>query len=42
VLLPGGEHGTDLLRADSPQRKHVESLIAGFVEQALRPRPGQQ
>jgi pimeloyl-ACP methyl ester carboxylesterase len=42
VLVPGGEHGTDILRADNPQRQHVEAIIAGFVELALRPAPKRQ
>jgi pimeloyl-ACP methyl ester carboxylesterase len=33
-LVPGTEHGTDLLRADSPVRKRVEDLISRFVASA--------
>jgi hypothetical protein len=36
VLVPGGEHGTDLLRRDSPQREHLERLIVDFVKKADR------
>jgi alpha-beta hydrolase superfamily lysophospholipase len=35
VLLPGSEHGTDLLRARNPLHERVEQVILGFVEQAL-------
>ena len=42
ALVPGDDHGTDYLRAGNPQRRHVERLIAGFVELALRPGPGRQ
>jgi uncharacterized protein len=33
-LLPGSEHGTDLLRARNPQRRRVEHLIVSFVDEA--------
>jgi pimeloyl-ACP methyl ester carboxylesterase len=34
-LVPGSDHGTDLLRPGNPQRKQVERLIASFVEQTV-------
>jgi pimeloyl-ACP methyl ester carboxylesterase len=33
-LLPGSEHGTDLLQPRNPLRGRVEDLIVAFVEQA--------
>jgi pimeloyl-ACP methyl ester carboxylesterase len=35
VLVPGSEHGTDLLRPVNPLHERVERLILRFVEQAL-------
>jgi predicted alpha/beta hydrolase len=34
ALVPGSDHGTDLLKAGNPLRRRVENLIVGFVEQA--------
>jgi uncharacterized protein len=36
-LVPGTEHGTDLLLPSSPQRKPIESVILRFVTQAAPP-----
>jgi hypothetical protein len=33
-LLPGSDHGTDLLRAGNPARKRVEELIVQYVKEA--------
>jgi dienelactone hydrolase len=33
-LLPGSDHGTDLLRAESPLRERTEKLIAGYLDEA--------
>ena len=32
VLVPGSDHGTDLLRPGGPQREHVEAVIERFLE----------
>jgi len=37
-LLPGSEHGTDLLRVDDLLRKRVESLLLGFVDEVASDR----
>jgi pimeloyl-ACP methyl ester carboxylesterase len=42
VLVPGDDHGTDLLRPGNPERKPLERLITGYVELALRPGRGRQ
>ena len=34
-LVPGFDHGTDLLRRDNPLHEQVMTLIARFVEQVL-------
>ncbi len=36
-LVPGSEHGTDLLRPDNPLRRRVTSLIVRFLEFAMPP-----
>jgi pimeloyl-ACP methyl ester carboxylesterase len=36
-LVPGSDHGTDLLSAGNPQRKRVMRLIATFLEAAAPP-----
>jgi pimeloyl-ACP methyl ester carboxylesterase len=34
-LVPGSDHGTDLLKPGNPLRRRVERLVVGFVEQSL-------
>jgi hypothetical protein len=37
VLVPGSDHGTDLLRPGNPNRRVVESAIVSFLETAAPP-----
>ncbi len=36
LLVPGSDHGTDLLQSRNPQRRRIESAITAFVAQAER------
>ena len=36
-LVPGTQHGTDLLRADNPLRDRVQRIIVSFIERAAPP-----
>ena len=38
ALVPGTEHGTDLLRPGSPQHSRIEALITRFIATAAPPR----
>jgi dienelactone hydrolase len=36
ALVPGSDHGTDLLKPENPLHERVQRLITGFIEDALR------